>query len=477
ASFGDIQRREQQTMRTRSRFAMVNKKRYFLIAPFWKTKLPLPAGGWISKIFANLKSFFTKEDKVSGYVEIDPEYVVLNGAVYPEFPLGSYRGDQGKLVIVGHGVSVVQEVDPMTLEAKKVYDIPSLVPNTKGNVMSSTCVFDKYQIIMDFSDVKSKELCKYRIIKMTREISESRYGGKLVASFLARPSFLYTFSVTSNYIIIPLIPYVYKNAPFESNYSMGNKTLSEILEYQGDQDLLFYVIDKNEGKSQYDSLDPINNSLVVDCNTYEDDSILDYLKIKNLRDPATMGALPFSATRRFILSDISIECAKYLSCGGLLSSFPTMHFQFISSDPMELGCINPFKQGLKHRYVYGLSLHKEDRGKVGLIWNAIRKIDLEGEDEKSPIFIAKEFEHSPFTASKTEVMFQPQGVTSTGVPHEIEDEGVIVSIVYNSHIKSSFVLLLDARNLTEITRYYLPCIVPLSFSRGSFVSHPYPSIV
>lgn len=50
-----------------------------------------------------------------------------------------------------------------------------------------------------------------------------------------------------------------------------------------------------------------------------------------------------------------------------------------------------------------------------------------------------------------------------------EDSGVVISVVYDAKANNSFVLVLDAKDLTEKARAVLPQVVPLSFTNGCFV--------
>ncbi|CAG8809112.1 8908_t:CDS:1, partial [Dentiscutata erythropus] len=49
-----------------------------------------------------------------------------------------------------------------------------------------------------------------------------------------------------------------------------------------------------------------------------------------------------------------------------------------------------------------------------------------------------------------------------------EDEGVLLSIVFDGGNNKSFLLVLDARTMNELIRADLPQVVPLSFGHGAF---------
>ena len=49
-----------------------------------------------------------------------------------------------------------------------------------------------------------------------------------------------------------------------------------------------------------------------------------------------------------------------------------------------------------------------------------------------------------------------------------EDDGVLLSIIFDGEKISSFLIVLEARTLTELARVNLPQVIPLSFGHGSF---------
>jgi beta,beta-carotene 9',10'-dioxygenase len=50
-----------------------------------------------------------------------------------------------------------------------------------------------------------------------------------------------------------------------------------------------------------------------------------------------------------------------------------------------------------------------------------------------------------------------------------EDEGVVLSVVFDSIRKKSFLLILDAKKFTELAKAELPCAIPLGLV-GTFSS-------
>src|SRR4051812_10941628 len=64
---------------------------------------------------------------------------------------------------------------------------------------------------------------------------------------------------------------------------------------------------------------------------------------------------------------------------------------------------------------------------------------------------------------------------STPASNSAEDDGVLLSIVFDAALSQSFLLILDAKSLGELVRARLPYIVPLAFGHGQFM-HSLPKV-
>lgn len=102
--------------------------------------------------------------------------------------------------------------------------------------------------------------------------------------------------------------------------------------------------------------------------------------------------------------------------------------------------------GKQHRFAYGLSQPGEQAGEF---LDRIVKIDTQGE--------AKTW-HQPGCFPGEPVFVPEPGDDAIG-----EDDGVILSVVLDSEKNQSFVLVLDAVDLSEIGRAYAPQVVPFGF--------------
>jgi carotenoid cleavage dioxygenase-like enzyme len=118
---------------------------------------------------------------------------------------------------------------------------------------------------------------------------------------------------------------------------------------------------------------------------------------------------------------------------------------------IELPTINQKYIGHNYKYAYGIALPFTDPT-PGKFYDRIKKIDLENQQ----YIIWNEPHCYPS---------QPVFVQNPSKVGE-EDEGVILSFVYDGSKDESFLLILNAKDMTEITRIVSPVAVSPSFSHA-----------
>jgi torulene dioxygenase len=114
----------------------------------------------------------------------------------------------------------------------------------------------------------------------------------------------------------------------------------------------------------------------------------------------------------------------------------------------ELPTINPSYICRKHRYVYAIS----NRG-LSTVADALCKTDTQTGDV---VFWSGPLGHTP-----GEAIFIPKPVLE-GEELE-EDDGVLLSVVLDGAAKKSYLLCLDAKNMTELGRAECEFAVSLGF--------------
>lgn len=253
---------------------------------------------------------------------------------------------------------------------------------------------------------------------------------RIVSIPVKQPAYLHSFGMTENYFIIAEFPLVVNPlhlllwlAPYIENFR-----------WKPGHGAYFWIIDRRTGEviRRLDS-DPFfafhhvnaferHDEIVLDIDAYTDASILKAYYLDNLADPAT--ELPFGNLRRYRLP-LQGKRAEY---------------EIVSPACMELSNFDYSRYNMSgdYRYVYAVSIAPEQRQGF---YNQILKVDIQTRQE----WIWKQAGCYPG---------EPIFVGRPG--RKDEDDGVILSVVLSAEQGSSFLIVLDARNLEELARAEIP---------------------
>jgi carotenoid cleavage dioxygenase-like enzyme len=246
------------------------------------------------------------------------------------------------------------------------------------------------------------------------------------------------------------------------NYYTGDSILSTF-DYSPEGLTTFYVISKKENKhiatfttsasfglhiiNAYET----NQTIWIDFSIYDDDKIVQDLTTENLRD-ATKLSLPSSKIIRFRLDLNEIENAGENPNNETNATFQASFDHFTKDISIELPTINQKFLGRNYKYAYGVALPFTDPT-PGKFYDRIKKIDVEN----------KQY------ISWSEPHCYPSQPIFIQDPSRVDDEdgGVVLSTVYDGSKDESFVIILNAKDMTEITRIPLPVPVSPSFSHAT----------
>lgn len=252
-----------------------------------------------------------------------------------------------------------------------------------------------------------------------------------------QPSYMHSFSVTENYIILTEYPLTVN--PLKM--MLGTKAFIKNYEWHPEQGTTFIVVDRKTGKVEknyhtrsFFSFHHVNaferdGNIYLDMITYEDASIITH-GLFNI-DSGEMKPDDNYHTRleRFCLTPHE----------GIFSNIICPH-------SLELPRINEAYDGKPYRYMYAMGfsdsmterselLYSESLCKVDTITKQVWKWEQEGCSAGEPVFVP-----SP----------QPKS----------EDDGIILSVVLDRKHGQSFLLLLNAKDFTEIGRALAPHAIP-----------------
>lgn len=261
---------------------------------------------------------------------------------------------------------------------------------------------------------------------------------RIVASVPVRePGYVHSFGMSERFLVLAEFPFVVNPArlalsaqPYIRNYR-----------WEPERGTRMRVVDRATGELratfQTDSFFAFHHvnayeegdEVVVDVSVYDDPSIIDALYLDAVRE--AQASLPPAHLRRFRLD---------------LGSGRVAHERLIE-DGLELPRIDYRRaNGRRHRYVWGIG--QREGGWV----NRIVKADVEQRTTTT-------WEEPGCFPGEPVFVPEPDALD--------EDAGVLLSVTLDSRAGSSFLLVLDARDLSELARASVPHHIPFSF-HGNF---------
>jgi len=268
----------------------------------------------------------------------------------------------------------------------------------------------------------------------------SKKRTKIASIPVKSPSYIHSFSTTPRYIIVADYSFRLGNL---FSLAFGAKPFIQNFVWDNSKDSRFLVIEIESGKlvaeiatDPFFSFHHINayqaddNNLIVDLSAYNDAHLIDQLYINALlhQDYPQVGEF-----RRYILP----------LNGGRAT------YEVLSDESIELPRINykPYN-GQNYQFAYGASVQK---GTSDFL-NQVIKVDVK---------------NRVTTIWYEEGCYPSEPVFVPAPNAQDEDEGVLLVVVLDSQAGNSFLLVLDAKTLSELGRAIVPQHIPFGF-HGSF---------
>ena len=257
-----------------------------------------------------------------------------------------------------------------------------------------------------------------------------------------RPSYMHSFGLSQKYVVLMEFPLVVnplsmllRGKPFITNYT-----------WEPQRGTRFSLVDRDTGEVSHAHTDEawfgfhhVNSAdrdgkVDFDMIVYPDADVVQYFYLNSLLNRPNHEVYPQNELRRFTI-DVS---------AGTVSS------RRLADYSAELPRIN-YKQcnGQTYQYVYAAGIEKPGES---VIFDSVVKFDLagdvrqwqqEGQYPGEPVFVARPNAQS-------------------------EDEGILLTVVLDAPANNSYLLLLDARDLSEIARARVPQHVPFGF-HGAYI--------
>ncbi|HKJ37042.1 MAG TPA: carotenoid oxygenase family protein [Solirubrobacterales bacterium] len=258
---------------------------------------------------------------------------------------------------------------------------------------------------------------------------------RVIASLpVDQPAYMHSFGLTERYLVLAEFPFTVNPMRLAS----GRRPYIENYRWLPERGTRITLIDRESGDQSGPFVtdpffsfhhvnafdDPDNGEIVVDMCVYEDASVIDSLYLDRLR---SSGGVPPAELRR-----VRIRPAEQ-----------SIEWETLVDDDFELPRINYGRcHERPYRYVWGIGA-----GASGWLERIVRA-DLEQRT----------------TTGWSEPGCYPGEAVFVATPDgDSEDDGVLLSVVLDSRSERSFLLVLDAADLSELARAEAPHHIPFSF--------------
>jgi carotenoid cleavage dioxygenase-like enzyme len=273
-----------------------------------------------------------------------------------------------------------------------------------------------------------------------RIVATSRAGARRELAFVPqdRPGYLHSFGLTDRYVAVFTQPFGFNLAKF---LKPDRGPIVTNYEWDGSQPARVVLVDRARGGvaataeldpfftfHNINAFDDARGRVVVDLCAHQDDGIVKALYLKQLR---RAGARVPQATPRRLTIDPATAKVEVRDLAEGNFELPRTDYDRVN--------------GREYRYAYGVGV--KDPRRSGFI-DRVSKLDIARES------LTHWGERGAYPGEPVFVR-RPGGTR--------EDDGVLLSVVFDARAKTSYLLVLDARDLTEIARASVPHHIPFGF--------------
>lgn len=335
--------------------------------------------------------------------------------------------------------SLLQFIDWETLDASDPVRYADLDERFEGQLAAAHSQKDLARNRLINYALKPGRTGQYTVFSMAEDSAEHQ----VLASFDAPPAYIHSFALTERYVVLIIWP-----THLNGLKLLWNRNITDSMSWEPEAGAIFHVVDRRQRKlvARYRSeaffaFHNVNawdegDDIVIDLCGHNDAAVIDELFVDRLRDRATVPRL--GRMRRYRLEDVSeADVDEPRQVSG----------RILSSAPVELPRFNQRYHMRPTRYVYGISV-----GEDSDFWDGLVKIDVETGDHRT-------WREAGCYPGEPVMLAAPEG--------EKEDEGVVLSVVLDGRNGSSFLVVLDASDLSELARATGAPAVPFGF-HGNF---------
>lgn len=418
-------------------------------------------------------SFFQKLQSVfKSFDDSTPSSVNVGVTTGPNFPGLSKTAQKQERALSKNAIetlynktdaTLLQSIDPQTLEPLGVAQQGLLHPQLKGPMSAAHAKFDPVT-----GDVYNYNLAfgrtgTYRVFTVSAATGKTT----ILATIPHAAAYIHSMFLTENFIILCVWNSFYKAGGTAMLWKQN--FVDALADYDGSKPTTWFVIDKKPG----------GRGLVA---TYESESFFAFHSVNAYEERSSSGTTDIVAD---IAGYPSLDCLKRFYIDNLLSnSSSAIPYSDISNASVrgtmrryrlpnlpekasttvgqairefevgrevspELPTMNPTKATKKHRYVYGIL----DSAK-STFFDSLIKYDTE-------THTTKVWHVHGHTAGEPIFVADPESTE--------EDGGVLLSVVLNGFEGKSYLLVLDAKTMNEVGRAMVDGPIGFGF-HGTHVS-------
>lgn len=340
--------------------------------------------------------------------------------------------------------TLMKKLDPTTLEPEGIATQTTLHPDLKGPFSASHAKTDP--ITGDFYNFNMEPGVNaiYRVFTTSASTGETT----ILAKFTSKPAYIHSIFLTESFVVVCVWNSYITWGGLSILYHQN--VLDAIGKFDRSQKTVWYVVDRKHGRGLVGTYESDPFFCFHSVNAWEEPSVSDPSKLDIFAELCLYDNA--DVINRFYYDHIlssSKANAKYAGAKRISSQpshtqFRLPHIGSVKSTQrlptgtiykadkmisMDLPTINPAYLTRRHRFTYGAS----DRGKSSFM-DGLVKFDNK---TQTAIF----WEQDAHTPGEPIFVADPEG--------KEEDDGVLLTVVLDGHAGTSYLLVLDAKDLRE----------------------------
>ncbi|KZT06918.1 carotenoid oxygenase [Laetiporus sulphureus 93-53] len=353
---------------------------------------------------------------------------------------------------------ILQLLDPITLEPLVGATYKDLDPRLDGPLSAAHSCRDHET--GDFYNYSCKIGGRFPTYKIFRISGKDGKVDILAEVKDAPPSYIHSFAMTERFVILCVWQ------AHITQYGMSlvlNKNVAESIDYNWNPkaDTLFYVVDRNNGGlvgkyktppffcfhhlNAFD--DPDTGDIVIDMSVYSDNNVINLLYLDKLRNLNMENHMLMGRARRFRLP------SPARSSAALQVQDAIVDLTLPQPQSIELPVVAPSVYHKPYRFAYGIN--KLDPKLHHTFADGIIKLDMASSSDGTPGSGTKVWRKPAHTPSEPIFVPRPGGTS--------EDDGVLLSVVLDEDAMRSSMVVLDAKEMTELARAEMKTVFPIGF--------------